>query len=91
MSTTRTAIQTLDMKFPSRVFVGRSKTTGIEAVDGVKITKVENGALTEYVVEGPREKVNGGGRYIVPAGNVAGYVEVPALPKLTGKGGKAEE
>jgi hypothetical protein len=89
--TTRTAIQTLDMKFPSRVFVGRSKTTGIEAVDGVKITKVENGSLTEFLVEGPRDKVNGKGRYTVPAGNVAGYVEVPALPKLTGKGGKAEE
>lgn len=87
--TTRIAIQTLDMKFPARVFVGRSKTTGIEAVEGVKITKIENGALVEYVVEGPREKVNQG-RYVIPAGNVAGSVEAN-VPKLSGKGGKAEE
>lgn len=89
--TTRIAIQTLDMKYPSRVFVGRSKTTGIEAVEGVKITLIENGAVAEFLVEGPADKVNGRGKYTIPAGNVAGYVVVAGSPKLTGKGGKAEE
>lgn len=88
--TTRIQIQTLDLKFQSRVFVGRAKTTGIEAIEGVTITKVENGPIVEYIVEGPREKVNQG-RYVIPAGNVAGCVEVKAAPKLVGKGGKAEE
>lgn len=87
MTTTKTAIQTLDLKFNARVYVGRSKTTGIEAVEGVTITKIENGALVEYVVEGPADKVNGRGRYVIPAGNVAGCVEVKVAPKVVGKGG----
>lgn len=88
-TTTRTAIQTLDLKFQTRVFVGRAKTSGIEAVEGVKITKHDSAGVTEFVVEGPKDKVSRG-RYTIPAGNVAGYVPCD-VPKLVGKGGKAEE
>lgn len=83
--TTRTAVRSLDLKTSARVFLGRGKTSGVEAVGGVTITRLENGPLVEYEVTGPN--VNGG-TYHVDGGNVAGWVAADK-PALVGKGGKA--
>jgi hypothetical protein len=72
----RIPYQSIDLKYPVRVWAGRKKTSDVEAVSGTVITRIVDETKDEFEIsgEGITRPVE------VPWGNVAGAVraDVPA-------------
>lgn len=85
--TMRIAYKSVGLKAATRVFSGRGKVTDIDAVVGVRISRIVDGPLDYYLVEGPNVV---SGSVEIPTSNVAGAVRAP-LPTVAGKGGKPKE
>lgn len=83
---TRTDYKSIDLMSPVRAFLGRGKVTSIEAVNSVRLVRIQDGPLDFFLVEGPNVVAN----LEVPASNVAA-AQRSAKPVLKAKGGKADD
>lgn len=81
----RGAYKSIDLCFPMRVYLGRPKTTSVEAVNGVKISRIVDGNLDFFLVRGPN--ITPG--LEIESHNVAGGVRIE--PAVAAKGGHAEQ
>lgn len=82
---TRTSYQSIDLKSAARVFLGRGKTTSVEAVNGTTITRIQDGALDYFTVAGPTvlEGIE------IPVHNIASCARAKGDVGVVAKGGKA--
>lgn len=85
---TRIPYQSIDLKAPVRVFLGRAKVSSVEAVKGgARIFRNIDGGLDFYTVEGGTAVPD----LEIDASTVAAGVRIKDQPAIKGKGGKPKK